>query len=135
MSCGIVTSPVHGETGETLLEAGDQALYAAKRLGRNRTVISSAEVPGILARDAVVREGPHVELGALLTLAEAIDVRDWGSPSHCQRVGRYAELIARELGLAPSSVERVRIAGILHDLGRVGISDESLEEGRPPLRP
>ena len=46
-------------------------------------------------------------------------------------MGRYAELIARELGLAPDSVERVRIAGILHDVGRVGMPDELLAKEGP----
>ena len=73
----------------------------------------------------------HVELGALLSLAEALDVRDSGSSSHCQRVGRYAELTARELGLPPDSVERVRLAGILHDLGRVGIPDDLVRKSGP----
>ena len=58
-----------------------------------------------------------MELAALLSLAEALDVRDWGSASHCRRVGRFAELTARELGLSPEAVERVRLAGILHDVG------------------
>ena len=123
VSFGIATSPNHGETSEVLLEASDQALYAAKALGRNRTVISSLEVPGIIARDSRASDPDHVDLESLLTLAEALDVRDSGSASHCQRVGRYSELMARELGLAPASVERVRIAGILHDVGRVGVSD------------
>jgi HD-GYP domain-containing protein (c-di-GMP phosphodiesterase class II) len=39
-------------------------------------------------------------------------------------VGRFAELTARELGLPPESVERVRLAGILHDVGRVALPDE-----------
>ncbi len=130
-SFGIASFPVHGQTAASLLQAGDQALYAAKRLGRNRTVISSAEVPGILARAPRGREEAHVELATLLSLAEALDVRDSGSSTHCQRVGRYSELIARELGLAPDSVERVRIAGILHDVGRVGVPDELLAKAGP----
>ena len=130
-SFGIASFPVHGQTAASLLQAGDQALYAAKRLGRNRTVISSAEVPGILARAPRGREEAHVELATLLSLAEALDVRDSGSATHCQRVGRYAELIARELGLTPDSVERVRIAGILHDVGRVGVPDELLAKEGP----
>lgn len=130
-SFGIVSFPIHGQTAEVLLQAGDQALYAAKRLGCNRAVISSAEVPGILARAARGRDDGRVELAALLNLAEALDVRDSGSASHCQRVGRYAELIARELGLAPDAVERVRIAGILHDVGRVGVPDELLSKSGP----
>jgi len=138
ISFGIVSYPVHGQTPEALLQAGDQALYAAKQLGRNRSVISSAEVPGILARGARSARGRgsrsdegHVELATLLKLAEALDVRDSGSTTHCQRVGRYSELIARELGLGPAAVERVRIAGILHDVGRVGVPDALLVKEGP----
>ena len=138
ISFGVVSHPVHGQTPEALLQAGDQALYAAKQLGRNRSVISSAEVPGILARGSRLARGRgsrsdqgHVELATLLRLAEALDVRDSGSTTHCQRVGRYAELIARELGLPPAAVERVRIAGILHDVGRVGVPDSLLAKEGP----
>jgi len=130
-SFGIVSFPIHGQTGAALLQAADQALYAAKRLGRNRAVISSAEVPGILARAPRRNDDAHVELATLLSLAEALDVRDSGSTSHCQRVARYAELIARELGLPPDVVERVRIAGVLHDVGRVGVPDELLSKIGP----
>jgi diguanylate cyclase (GGDEF)-like protein/putative nucleotidyltransferase with HDIG domain len=130
-SFGIATFPLHGQSADALLRAGDQALYAAKRLGRNRSVISSAEVPGILARAPRRQDESHVELGNLLGLAEALDVRDSGTVTHCHRVGRFAELIARELGLTPDSVERVRVAGILHDLGRVGIPDALVAKSGP----
>jgi len=123
-SFGIATFPIHGQSAEALLRAADQALYASKRLGRNRSVISSAEVPGILARAPRGQEESHVELAALLSLAEALDMRETGSTSHSQRVARYSELMARELGLAPDSVERVRLAGELHDVGRIGMPDE-----------
>jgi diguanylate cyclase (GGDEF)-like protein/putative nucleotidyltransferase with HDIG domain len=131
VSFGIATFPLHGQSAEALLRAADQALYAAKRLGRNRTVISSAEVPGVLARAARNHEEAHVELAALLSLAEALDVRDSGSATHCHRVGRFAELAARELGLTPDAVERVRLAGILHDVGRVGIPDALVRKAGP----
>jgi diguanylate cyclase (GGDEF)-like protein len=133
ISFGISTFPLHGQSADGLLRTADQALYAAKRLGRNRSVISSAEVPGILAGSA--RPGAHgeahVELAALLNLAEALDVRDSGSASHSQRVGRFAELTARELGLAPEAVERIRLAGILHDVGRVALPDDVLAKQGP----
>lgn len=131
VSFGIASFPVHGESRAALLRSADQALYAAKRLGRNRSVISSAEVPGILARPPRGREDGRVDLASLLGLAEALDVRESGSPSHSQRVGRYAELIARELGMSPDAVERVRIAGVLHDVGRVGVPDETLRKPGP----
>jgi diguanylate cyclase (GGDEF)-like protein/putative nucleotidyltransferase with HDIG domain len=131
ISFGIATFPLHGASPEALLRAADQALYAAKRLGRNRTVISSAEVPGILAGRQGSPDDGQVELASLLSLAEALDMRDSGSVSHCQRVGRLAELTARELGLAPDAVERVRLAGILHDIGRVGIPDTLVRKSGP----
>jgi diguanylate cyclase (GGDEF)-like protein len=132
ISFGISTFPLHGQTADGLLRTADQALYAAKQLGRNRSVISSAEVPGILAHASRAGNGEtHVELGALLTLAEALDVRDTGSATHCQRVGRFAELTARELGLPPEAVERVRLAGILHDVGRVAMPDSVVAKSGP----
>ena len=132
ISFGISTFPLHGQSADALLRTADQALYAAKRLGRNRSVISSAEVPGILARAPRQDDAEsHVELAALVSLAEALDVRDWGSASHCRRVGRFAELTARELGLSPEAVERVRLAGILHDVGRVALPERLLVKEDP----
>jgi diguanylate cyclase (GGDEF)-like protein len=132
ISFGISTFPLHGQSADGLLRTADQALYAAKRLGRNRSVISSAEVPGILARASRSGDGEaHVELASLVNLAEALDVREYGSASHCRRVGRFAELMARELGLPPESVERVRLAGILHDVGRVGLPEDLLGKQGP----
>jgi diguanylate cyclase (GGDEF)-like protein len=132
ISFGISTFPLHGQSSEGLVRTADQALYAAKRLGRNRSVISSAEVPGILARVSRSGDGDaHVQLASLVDLAESLDVRESGSASHCRRVGRFAELTARELGLPPESVERVRLAGILHDVGRVGLPDALLGKRGP----
>ena len=131
LSFGIATFPLHGQSADALLRASDQALYAAKRLGRNRSVISSAEVPGILARVPRAHDEAHVELAALLNLAEALDVRDAGHSAHCHRVARFAELTGRELGLPPDLVERLRLAGILHDVGRVGMPDELLAKHGP----
>jgi diguanylate cyclase (GGDEF)-like protein len=132
ISFGISTHPLHGQSADSLLRTADQALYAAKRLGRNRSVISSAEVPGMLAHGARGSNGDaQVELAALVNLAEALDVRDSGSATHCQRVGRFAELTARELGLPPEAVERIRLAGILHDVGRVALPDSLLAKQGP----
>ena len=89
-------------------------------------------MPGLVAGAAASPNGEvHVELAALLNLAEALDVRDSGSTSHCQRVGRFAELTARELGLPPEAVERVRLAGILHDVGRVALPDDMVSKEGP----
>ena len=51
-------------------------------------------------------------LETLLALAETVDIRDQGSAGHSQTVGRYAEQIARELGLPVTTADRVRLAGM-----------------------
>ena len=58
-------------------------------------------------------------------------MREFGSATHCRRVGRFAELTARELGLPPEGVERVRLAGILHDVGRVALPESVMTKPGP----
>jgi diguanylate cyclase (GGDEF)-like protein len=54
ISFGVAAFPAQGATGEALLNAADEALYAAKELGRDRSVIHSPEVAGILGRTEAV---------------------------------------------------------------------------------
>jgi diguanylate cyclase (GGDEF)-like protein/putative nucleotidyltransferase with HDIG domain len=128
MSVGVAGYPKHGQTADELLRSADRALYAAKELGRNRAVIYSSEV-GSVAR-APERCG-EVQVSTLLSLAEALDLRDAGTADHSQTVGRHCEAVARELGLPPARVERVRLAGILHDIGKLGVSDLILAKPGP----
>jgi putative nucleotidyltransferase with HDIG domain len=56
-------------------------------------------------------------------LAEAVDAKDSHTYGHSERVGVYASKMARELGLPRDLIERVYIAGLLHDVGKIGIRD------------
>jgi diguanylate cyclase (GGDEF)-like protein len=131
MSLGVATHPEHGDEAELLLRAAHQALAAAKELGRDRSVIYSQEVSSILAGAQEKGERRELQLATVIGLAESLDIRDAGSASHAQTVGRYARLVAEDLGLAPERVERVRLAGLLHDVGRVTISDDVLAKPGP----
>jgi putative nucleotidyltransferase with HDIG domain len=62
----------------------------------------------------------------LLVLAGISDLRDPYVVGHSQHVSRYAVLIAEELGLSAERVERVRKAGLLHDIGKLGIAEPIL---------
>jgi diguanylate cyclase (GGDEF)-like protein/putative nucleotidyltransferase with HDIG domain len=130
ISFGVATSPMHGGDAVSLLRAADRAMAAAKELGSDRTVIYSDEVARTLAQSGTQGDG-QLQLTTVIALAEALDIRDTGTGQHSHTVGRYAELMARELGLDEEHVERVRIAGVLHDIGKIGISDVVLSKPGP----
>jgi diguanylate cyclase (GGDEF)-like protein/putative nucleotidyltransferase with HDIG domain len=125
ISFGIATLPTHAATTDELMQATERALYAAKALGRDRSVVHSTAVAGIM-REPASGTLNDTNLATLVTLAEALDVRDSGTARHANTVGRYAEMMARELGLPSASVDRVRLAGILHDVGKIGVLDSIL---------
>src|SRR5215217_6751255 len=51
--------------------------------------------------------------------AAAIDIKDKYTQGHSERVGRYSEIIAREMGWSEEEVEGIQIAGYLHDIGKL----------------
>jgi diguanylate cyclase (GGDEF)-like protein/putative nucleotidyltransferase with HDIG domain len=128
ISFGIATHPGHGTTADDLLRNADQALYLAKRLGRDRSVIFSAEAAASFRASADGAKDRVEQVAAVLVLAETLDHRDTGTSQHSQTVGRYAEGVARELGFGREHVERVRLAGILHDIGKLGVPDPILRK-------
>ena len=128
-SFGVSTAPAHGSDAIGLLRAANQAVAAAKDLGGDRTVIYSDEVARAL--DEGTQAGTELQLATVIALAEALDIRDTGTGQHSHTVARYAELMARELGLEEERVERVRLAGVLHDIGKIGISDRVLTKPGP----
>jgi response regulator RpfG family c-di-GMP phosphodiesterase len=69
-------------------------------------------------------EEAHLEI--IERLAIAAEYRDDETGEHTKRVGHTAGLIAQKLGLAQELVERIRRAAPLHDVGKLGISDEIL---------
>jgi diguanylate cyclase (GGDEF)-like protein/putative nucleotidyltransferase with HDIG domain len=129
ISFGLASYPEHGETAASLLRAADEALYAAKGSGRNRTVLHSAAMRDTLRQAGGTRDiAAERFVAVVLDLAEAVDLRFSGSARHSETVGRYAEMMARELGLSEQRTGRVRLAGLLHDIGKVGVPDSVLRK-------
>lgn len=75
-------------------------------------------------------EDPDKTLEFLDVLAQALESREGDLRKHAQRVGFYADLLAEQLGLPENVREQIRIASFLHDIGKVG----STEEERAQLR-
>ncbi|MFI5966304.1 HD-GYP domain-containing protein [Streptomyces asoensis] len=64
-------------------------------------------------------------------LVQAVDIKDGYTRGHSERVGQASVLIARELGMDESRTEMLRFAGILHDVGKLGVPTRLLRKDGP----
>lgn len=64
----------------------------------------------------------------IMALAKALDERDPYTFGHSERVARYAVGISETMGLSPDQINLIRTAGLLHDIGKIGITDEVLRK-------
>lgn len=68
-------------------------------------------------------------------MAQALEARDAYTRGHAERVAALAAEIAHEMGLSDSQIETVRIAGVLHDLGKIGCSDRIFQHNNAAPTP
>jgi putative nucleotidyltransferase with HDIG domain len=66
--------------------------------------------------------------GAIRALAAALDARDPYTAGHSERVSVVSIAIGRELGLSQPALEVLRLGALLHDIGKIGVSDEVLRK-------
>jgi len=85
-------------------------------------------VPLLLARYSFSKytETRDLFYGTVSALSQAIDAKDGFTRGHADRVSRIAGAIAHELGIAERDIEQIELAGLLHDIGKIGIEDRIL---------
>jgi putative nucleotidyltransferase with HDIG domain len=64
-------------------------------------------------------------------LVQAVDIKDEYTRGHSERVGQASMMIARELGMDDARIEVLRFAGILHDVGKLGVPTRLLRKDGP----
>jgi len=74
---------------------------------------------------------PPALIETATSLAFAVDAKDQYTQGHSQKVSSYAVLIAQGLCLSEAEVEEIRLAGLLHDVGKVGIPESILNKAGP----
>jgi len=67
-------------------------------------------------------------LNAITSLANALDAKDKYTHGHSQRVTETAVAIAREMAMSRDTIDRIELAGLLHDIGKIGISEQILNK-------
>jgi len=73
-------------------------------------------------------ENRELFIGSIRMLAAAIDEKDPYTRGHSGRVAKYSMIIARELGLSNDELDKLRIAALLHDVGKIGVEDRVLKK-------
>ncbi len=77
--------------------------------------------------DAALRKQVTEHAGkAAFSLARAVDARDRYTHFHSEKVAEFAQVIGKAMGLSDHAMEELRIGGMLHDVGKIGVSDEVL---------
>jgi diguanylate cyclase (GGDEF)-like protein/PAS domain S-box-containing protein len=154
LSAGVASYPDDAATADDLVTIADTALYDAKRtalaravVGQGQSIESVAYPPGALqetqtrvlssaARElaAALQDVGEPDVSASLNIytvaaiGAAAEIKDRYIRGHQQRASRWAAALAEEMGLPPQQVRNIRIAGLLHDLGKVSISEQILNK-------
>jgi len=87
-------------------------------------------IPLLMARNYFVQyvKMRDIYLNTIMALTSAIEAKDVYTKGHSERVQRFSLMIARELHLSGSQLEMLRYAAILHDIGKIGISESILNK-------
>ena len=111
------------------MRRADLALIQAKRMNRG-AMIYTPDLEPILQSPDEAEESRHRATLAT-ALARAVDAKDAYTHSHCETVAELCAMIGHELGLDASHLSRLRLAGLLHDVGKIGITDSILHKPGP----
>ncbi len=148
VSIGVATYPDDGATGSEVQEQADQAMYWAKRLGRNQ--VRTATEADQANRDAalkaatahalerkeltVLAERDHEsrarveQLGVMYSLMSALDLRQPGMSEHAHEVSDLVTGMARMLDFDEERTWQAATAAFLHDIGKIAIPDRLLHQ-------
>ena len=115
VSGGIAALPQDGTTREELERRADQALYWAKRNGKNLCAVASEAISGEAEDDQAGM------LAHLHGVVAGIDSEQLHTRDHSENVASYAVAICQALDLDPDRIVHVRRAALLHDVGKVAV--------------
>jgi diguanylate cyclase (GGDEF)-like protein/PAS domain S-box-containing protein len=154
LSAGVASFPQDATTVDELVKIADAALYNAKRLAWARGVTDQGQAieppaspPGLVhetqsgmlstaanslatvLRDLGASEiAADLDLRTIAAVGAASEIKDRHIRGHQERTSLWAAALAEEMDLSPEQVRGIRIASLLHDIGKVSISERVLNK-------
>jgi diguanylate cyclase (GGDEF) domain/uncharacterized domain HDIG len=129
-SAGICEYPTSASNVDELLTYVNMAVYTAKHNGKNRVEIYSHRVLDKVEQMRLDTQSKKQVAEncepTILALTAAIDAKDHYTFNHSNNVSEYAAILAKEISLDSVHVEIIRQAGLMHDIGKIGIPDAIL---------
>ncbi len=117
------------------MACADQALFRAKADGRDRFYVADTTGSSFDPAEGGAAERHKLNVqNTVQALARAVDARNGYTHLHSHAVAFYAASLAAALGMGEERVELVRRAGVLHDVGKIGVPDAVLWK-KGPLSP
>jgi HD-GYP domain-containing protein (c-di-GMP phosphodiesterase class II) len=122
---GVTTQIADGDLAVRANVSGDHEIA---RLAANFNHMAGSVEALVRRLRQALRQNQELFLDTIRTLAAAIDAKDPYTRGHSERVSSYSMAVAKHLGLSQDEVFRIRIAAILHDVGKLGIRDGILNK-------
>jgi diguanylate cyclase (GGDEF)-like protein len=129
-SWGVAAWPTAGPSQSLLLFNADRALYEAKlakRAEAERRSTRRRSDSGLIPADPSLNAIQH-RRALTASLARAVDAKDSYTRSHSETVAELCAAVGQEIELDPQRVLKLRLAGLLHDVGKIGIADAILQK-------
>lgn len=130
-SIGVAVYQLHGVSREALIEAADGAMYQAKHHGRNQVWIADVEILPAQGTRSTMDGEPVTERIAVKALTAAASAHDREMNDHAQRMMRLAEATAHALNRPEEELHLIRMAALLHDIGKIGVPQTILHKPGP----
>lgn len=122
-SAGICSYPSLAANAKQLLSYANMAVFQVKQHGKNQIAVYNMQEP---MPETIKKQEIHELTPTIFALTAAIDAKDHYTFNHSRYVSEYAAKLAEGAGMASNLVEIIRQAGLLHDIGKIGIPDAIL---------
>ena len=124
-STGVAWYPGLAADALELFRQSKRAAFYAKRNGKDQIHVYE----GNIKEENHERETGYEQAApTVYALVAAIDAKDSFTFQHSTNVSQYAVLLAQKLGLSRDDIQTVKVAGLLHDIGKIGIPESILKK-------